>query len=311
MKKNQNIPFHFYKKSDDNLQHVHGKPLLSHDQQFLFALRPFEVTNEPAQAAYPHRHDFYEVLYICDGEGTHVIDFERYPVQPHAFYFLSQGQIHFWQLRKPLKGYALLFSEEFLVFPSSDLSRTHDLNFFYQVEQTPYLSVAQEDLTMFCSLIEGIEQEFNKKPSRSLSVLRAYHHILLTQLHRLHILEHPNEHSATASSLVRQFKQLVSEHFLTERSVQYYANIIGISTSHLRDTVKSVTGYSPGDIIRQKLILEAKRLLAHSAATVAEIGYRLHFEDSSYFGRFFKRETGVSPATFRQQIRDKYQIIPE
>lgn len=158
--------------------------------------------------------------------------------------------------------------------------------------------------------MEDIEQEFSDKNIRSLTVLRAYLHILFTKLHRMYLAEHPDGHPAETSSLVRQFKQQVSEHFLENHSVKDYAVRMGISASHLRNSVKAVTGYAPGHIIRQKIILEAKRLLAHSHATIAEIGYCLNYEDSSYFGRFFKREAGMSPAAFRRKIREQYRIDP-
>jgi AraC-like DNA-binding protein len=309
--KNKDIPSHNYNEAVDNIQRVNGQPLLSLDPQFPFVMTRFEFMNELAQADYPHRHDYYEVLYICDGEGTHIIDFEPHPIQSPVFYFLSKDQVHFWQLKKPLKGYALLFPEEFIVFPSSDIIRAHDFAFFHNVGHAPDLSVGQEHLTMISGLLEGVEQEFQDENARSLTVLRAYIHILLTKLNRLYMIAHPDEHSAETSSLVRRFKQLVSEHFLTEYSVQDYARRIGISTSHLRDSIKAVTGFAPGHIIRQKLVIEAKRLLSHSNATVAEIGYSLNFDDSSYFGRFFKRETGMSPVAFRQQIREQYQIVLE
>lgn len=92
--------------------------------------------------------------------------------------------------------------------------------------------------------------------------------------------------------------------------MQDYAAKIGISASHLSDTIKAVTGVSPGHIIRQEIALESQRLLAHSQLTAAEIGYRLNFDDPAYFGRFFKRECGQSPSAFRYQIREKYQITP-
>lgn len=227
------------------------------------------------------------------------------------FYFLSKDQVHFWQLTKPLKGFALLLSEEILGFPSSNIVIAHDLSFFHHVGQAPHLSVNKKQFKMMSSLFKGIEQEFYNENARSLSGLRAYLHILLTQLNRLYIVELPEEQSQATSSMVRQFKQLVSEHFLAKQSVQDYAGRMGISASHLRDTIKAVTGHTPGHIIRGKLILEAKRLLAHSNLTVAEIGYELNFDDSSYFGRFFKRETGMSPAAFRRQIREQYKISPE
>ena len=309
MKKSQDIPSHHYSEAADNVQQKDGIPLLSLDPKFPFVLTKFELMNELSQADYPHRHDYYELLLLSEGKGTHVIDFEQYPVEPPVFHFLSKGQVHFWQLDKPLKGYALLFPEEFLGAPTSNIIRTHDVSFFNNVGQTPYLSVGQE-MGLLESLILGIEQEYQDESKRSLSILRSYLHILLSNLNRLYTSLHPDEQSK-ASSLVRQFKQLVTEHSLTDHSVQDYADTLGVSDSHLRNTVKSVTGVSPGNLIREHLVLEAKRMLAHSNDTVAEIGYSLNFEDSSYFGRFFKRETGLSPVAFRQQIREQYRINPE
>ncbi|GAA0403931.1 AraC family transcriptional regulator [Cocleimonas flava] len=308
MKKNKDIPLHSFKNTVDNVQSSQGKTLEPLDPEFPFVMTSFGAMNESAQAKYPHRHDCYEVLYICEGEGTHIIDFEPYPVKTNTFYFLSKDQVHFWQLSKPLKGYALLFTEEFLGIPSSNIIRTHDFSFFHDVGQAPYLSIDNKASAMVNGLFDGIEQEFRNETVRSLSVLRAYLHILLTQLHRLYDVDHPERHAKTTSPIVRHFSQLVSEHFISEHSVKDYANKIGISTSHLTDTIKAVTGQSPGNIIRQKLAVEAKRLLVQSNASIAEIGYHLNFEDSSYFGRFFKRETGMSPAAFRQEIREKYQI---
>ncbi len=310
MKKTQDIQSHHYNEALGNVQFADGKPLLSLDPKFPFALTKFELMNSNSQADYPHRHDYYEVLFIREGEGTHVIDFEPYPVKPPVFHFLSKGQVHFWKLGKPLEGYALLFTEEFLGAPSSNIVRTHDLSFFNTVGQAPYLPVDQENYALLDNLALGIEQEFQDENKRSLSILRSYLHILLSNLNRIYTSLHPDEHSQ-ASTLVRQFKQLIAENFLTSHSVQEYAEKMGVSDSHLRNTVKSVTGSAPGHLIREHLILEAKRLLAHSNETVAEIGYSLNFEDSSYFGRFFKRETGLSPVAFRQQVRAQYQINPE
>ncbi|MGB5445662.1 MAG: AraC family transcriptional regulator [Psychromonas sp.] len=311
IKKSSGIPSHYYNETVDYVKYHRGQPLQLLDPKLPFMLTKFELMNDSGQADYPHRHDFYEILYITEGEGTHVIDFEAYPIFPYSFYFLSKNQVHFWQLKTPLKGYALLFPEEFLGFPSSNIVRAHDFSFFHNVGHAPCLSVDQVQSKMIDGLLEGMEQEFNNDMESSLSVLRAYLHILLTQLNRLYTLDHASEGAETGSSLVRQFEQLVAAHFISDHAVQDYARRIGISTSHLTDTVKAVTGRAPGHIIRDKLILEAKRLLAHSNITAAEIGYRLHFDDSSYFGRFFKRETGMSPTAFRQYILEQYQVSPK
>ena len=97
--------------------------------------------------------------------------------------------------------------------------------------------------------------------------------------------------------------------FVHERSVEAYAKMLNVSTAHLHDTVRTTTGLTPGQIIRQEITLEAKRLLTHTKLTSAEVGYKLAFDDPAYFGRFFKREVGLSPSSFRKSIPEKYQLF--
>jgi len=302
------ISSHSYTDALESVQYKNGQPLAIFDSQMPFTLTKFELMNESGHATYPHHHDFYEILYIIEGEGTHIIDFESYPIHHSSFYFLSKGQVHFWQLTKPLRGYALLIPEEFLAFPSSNIIRAHDFAFFHNVANKPCLSVNGENQIKLTTMLEGIEEELYYEVNPSLSIVRSYLHILLMKLHRLYCAEHMNKHLEQTSSLLRQFEQLVSEHYISEHSVKDYAQRIGVSPNHLTDTVKAATGYAPGQIIRNKIILEAKRLLSHSDLSAAEVGYRLNFEDASYFGRFFKRETDMSPTAFRKQIREKFNI---
>lgn len=311
MKKKTGIPSHTYQDLSDNVRYTNEHQELSLDAQFPFTITRFEHMNQFAQADYSHHHNYHAVLYICEGEGTHVIDFEPYPIQPSTCYFISKYRTHFWQLKKPLKGYALLFPEEFLESSNSNIIETHDLAFFHRVGQTPYLSVVQEQIPRIEGLFKEIECEFSLGRTRSISALRSYLHILLTQLNRLYVKEHPEEITAETSLLIHQFRQLIAKHYISEHSVQYYANRIGVTTNYLIDAVRAVTGSSPGNILRNKLTLEAKRILVHSNMSAAEIGYRLNFEDASYFGRFFKRETGMTPIAFRQKMREKYQLTIE
>lgn len=311
MTKKLDIPVHTFSEIADNVQHPAENQAQFIDPQFPFTITRFEHMNDFAQSGQLHRHNYCEVLYICEGEGTHIIDFESYPIQPSTCYFISNYQTHFWHLKTPLKGFALLFPKEFLESSYSNIIKTHDLSFFQHVEKVPYLYIDQIHLAMVDRLFNEIECEFNLVNLRSISVLRSYLHILLTQLNRLYVIKHSDETSSKSSLLIRQFNELVSKYFVSEHSVQYYAHRIGVTTNHLIDTIKEATGSSPGSIIRHKLILEAKRILVHSNATAAEISYRLKFEDASYFGRFFKRETGMTPIAFRQKMREKYQLTVE
>lgn len=101
--------------------------------------------------------------------------------------------------------------------------------------------------------------------------------------------------------LTEQFLQLVETHYLTISSVADYAAMLHVTTTHLVETVMGTTGQPAGRIIRERLLLEAEHLLRYSDIPVAEIAAYLNFEDPAYFGRYFKKRTGLSPSDFREQ----------
>ncbi len=304
----EDIPFHHYSETYKYVNIADGHPVLSIDPSFPFVMTEFDIMHNRAQADSPHRHDYYELLFIEDGAGKHIIDYESYEIKPPAFYFLSKGQIHFWRLNKALSGKAILFPREFLIPPATSFNHEGDLAVFNGLSKAPYVCVDNDNLPKIHELLNNIKEEFSRKSDCSLSMLRAYVHILLTNLFRIYAKEQNENFMDNSNAMVREFRQLVTENYLSLRSVQEYADMIGISATHLRDTVKDITGYSPGQLIRQEIIFEAKRRLANTEATTALIGYALNFEDTSYFSRFFKRETGKTPSNYREEVRKKYQI---
>ncbi|MBV7337838.1 helix-turn-helix transcriptional regulator [Chloroflexi bacterium TSY] len=272
----------------------------------------FATAGALAQVTYPHRHNFYEILYITGGEGTHFIDFNAYPIVAGTVYFISPGQVHYWNTSVPIEGEIILFTEEFLLLAPSDYMALHEFSFFHSIEDTPALTLSVEERKLAESLIQSIADEYQAGKFRSGSVLRAYLHILLVEMQRICVAREEDAHSVNEidgaiPNLVRHFKQLVAQQFTTEQSVQAYADQLGVTISHLNNIVKAVTGQTPGQLIRQEVVLEAKRLFTHTDLTSTEIGYRLSFDDPSYFGRFFKRETAMSTTQFRESIAESYQ----
>ncbi|MGQ1891049.1 helix-turn-helix domain-containing protein [Thermophagus sp. OGC60D27] len=308
MDKKKDIPFHKYSETPNHISNLKGYIPDGITADFPFVMTSFGNKTQAANTIHAHRHDYYEILFIEEGAGQHIIDYEPYELKPPSFFFISKGQIHFWQLTKPLKGKAMLFPREFLISPATNARTESDILNFNSLNQAPQLCIDKHDLPSLDELLKAIDEEFNRGTDRSLSVIRAYIHILLVKLMRIYNEEHVENILDPTNTMVRKFRQLVSDNFLKIRSVQQYAQMMGISTTHLRDTVKAITGYSPGQIIRQELVFEAKRKLANTALTIAEIAYSLNFEEPSYFSRFFTRETGVSPIQFREETRKKYQL---
>ncbi len=263
----------------------------------IFVYNPLTVTTPILTANFkPHRHNFYEVMYLTGGKGVHIIDFETYKYNPPALYLVSPNQIHFWDLSEKLEGYIFLFKEDFLV--SSGLGHAHNqIAFFQHMMDSPTFSLDQTQQTKLEPLIKAMVHETSKKEIAQKSVLQAYLHIFLITIQRMYGEKAQSSHV----SLVKQFIKIASNTISCNCDLKRCAAKMNISETHLRNTLKEKTGKTPGQIIRQIVILEAKRLLIHSDLSAAEIAYSLHFEDPSYFGRYFKRETGISPTSFRHQ----------
>ncbi|GAA3001954.1 helix-turn-helix domain-containing protein [Actinokineospora diospyrosa] len=262
-----------------------------------FAIGTFDEIGSFTRARFPHRHDFYEILYLTGGGGVHVVDFEPYDIEPHSVYVLAPGQVHFWKDTELIVGRVLIFAEEFLL--------VHPGGLLPAPGGSPLLRLTGDQVDLVAGILDDIDHEYRTRQPGYATMLQAHLHILLVQIQRLR-QAHPTV--AASSSIVWRFTRLVTKHVLTERSVAAYAEHVGVTPGHLTDLVRAAMGTTPGAVIRAALALEAKRLLAQTELTIAQIAHRLTFEDPSYFGRFFKREAGTSPGDFRREIREKYQI---
>lgn len=105
-----------------------------------------------------------------------------------------------------------------------------------------------------------------------------------------------------ASRLTHFFQLAVEQHDLKRKQVQNYADLLGVTANHLIATVRETTGLTPMQVIHNRLLLEAKRLLAHTTSDITEIAAALAFHNPSQFGRWFKHQAGHAPGQFRQQI---------
>ncbi|MBV9389442.1 MAG: helix-turn-helix domain-containing protein [Chroococcidiopsidaceae cyanobacterium CP_BM_ER_R8_30] len=248
-----------------------------------------------------HRHSFYQIIWVTRGRGAHLIDFNTYPIEPFTLYFLSPGQVHEWKLTEAVFGYIIAFTNKFFSSSLQDTSLLSELPYFYITNTQPLLCVGNEQAAIFNNIIQRIETEYQASLIDHEAMLSAYLRILLIEAKRIYC---PNQTTYTVTSSVlitKQFLLLIEENFLTQTFVSEYAKLLGITANHLNETVKRTTGKTAGELIRDRLLLEAKRLLIYSELSISEIAHKLNFEDPAYFGRFFKRYAHCSPSDFRQQ----------
>jgi AraC family transcriptional activator of pobA len=248
-----------------------------------------------------HRHGYYHLLWMTNARGKHIIDFETFEVKPHSVFFLSPGQVHAWTSTVKASGFVMNFSAEFFLQMFPKVDELVEFPFFDMENADPvlYLS-ARQHATLF-PLLQEVEVEFGNAFSGRSEVVRSFLLILLTRLRRLQPPRQTEMILPKNYSLAKRFKQLLEQRFLETGSIQEYATLLRVTERRLNEAVKSTNGKTATQLIHDRILLEAKRLLSQTDLGTSEIAYRLNFDDPAYFCRFFKKQVALTPTAFRNQ----------
>lgn len=256
----------------------------------------------------PHRHGYYEIFYFPNGEGQHMIDFHGYPILQKSLHFVSPGQVHLLKRTGTTKGHVLLFSEEFFYFDTANRDFLRQIPFLEIGNQQRSLQLDAQFADEVEKLIGSIRLEYQSEAPEREAIIRSYINILLLKCKIKFAQTNSENEKQGVSHIVTQFKHKIDKEFQKTHRVSDYADYLSVSPNHLNDIVKKATGKTAGDLIQERIVLEAKRLLLYSTSTAKEIAYTLGFNDPAYFSRFFKNNTNQTPDEFRAQLREHYQI---
>lgn len=267
----------------------------------LFQVEVFDA-NRHFAVKYPHRHDFFEVLYLARGSGFHVIDGNKYEIQPPCVFFMSPGQAHKIEFSHDIEGFIFIFTPEFYLIDYNNPNRLIEFPFFFTIRQDnpPLLLENDSDVVFLENLFKKGVVELAKGEKYSVNLMHSILDIILNTCASLYKTDE-NLLSGKGHLLVKKFFQLVEENYEKNLSVAQYADRMAITPNHLTQTITQLTGKTSSQIVKAKQILEIKRLLVHTNLSVTEIATRLNFPDQSYFAKFFKRETGLSPLQYRSK----------
>lgn len=249
----------------------------------------------------PHKHDFYLILFITRGGGTHMIDFIEYPVTARSVFAMTPGQIHSWKLDTGTEGFILFFHSDFYRMRSID-TELIDLPYFHPLNPGPRIELTESDSDLMNTIMSCMLEEFATCAEYSLQILRGYLEIILLKLSRNYKAIDTGKIDVTSYKL-RKLEQLIDKHYLSKKQPRDYADLMNLSPSYLNTLTKKSIGKTLTDLISERLILEAKRFLSYSDLHVSEISNKLHFHDTSYFIRFFKKHTGSTPEQFKESIK--------
>ncbi len=257
--------------------------------------------NARGKNVFPHRHDYYTVLFVINADGEHVIDYKAFRLAKNQVFFVSPGQVHQVKLNALPKGWVVTFTRDFLT--ENDISEEFilNVNLFQPYGDSPPVFLDEISTQRLVNTIQEMEACLPQPllyRDRALGALLQLFLIYTNQCCAL-ISNNAHEPESNEVCILRDFKQLVDLHFTQWHKVNQYAEALYITPKHLSNTVKLTTGKTAKQLIQNRLMLEAKRLLLHTNQSVKEIAYHLGFEEPLHFSAFFKKGLNQSPSNYR------------
>ncbi len=247
-----------------------------------------------------HRHDFFFLLVVQNGNGSHEIDFTNYKVADNSVFFLRPGQVHQLELKKGSTGYLVEFNNGFY-HPKEKLSgqrlRKASSRNYYEFEVTRLNQINTTLGLMF--------QEFTDREEGYQDAIKAYLDILFIGFMRqsTNLKAETITTNSYTQERFEEFLELLDKHIFTHKQVSHYAGLMNLSPYQLNDITKSIVGKTASALINEHIILEVKRYLLATPNQIKDIADLLGYEDVSYFVRFFKKHTGYSPEVFRHNFK--------
>lgn len=251
------------------------------------------------KAAVAHSHSYYQIIWFFEVGGTHTVDFKSFEIKKNTILFVNKDQVHAFDDNLEINGWLIHFNESFFMHSDVDIFLKYNV---FNSPQNPCYSIDNTTTNIGLSYINLIQEELAIRDRfGSEDVIRYLLKSFLINLERIHrkdsdkIIELTNQYEFQ----FYKFKELLEESYAKNVSVQEYAEALHVSSKTLATITKSIVGKPPSQLIAERVVLEAKRLLKFTSLQISEIAFRLGFDDASYFVKYFKRYMNISPSSYR------------
>lgn len=244
-----------------------------------------------------HRHDFFFILALQKGRGRHEIDFVEYDVLDNSVFFIRPGQVHQLELKVGSTGMLVEFNNEFYN-PKDKLSNQR----LRKASNKNYCELELNRFNRLQAILNSMFEEHNAREEGYQDVIKASLEIFFIEFVR----QSPNPKGVAAvtnsytQERFEEFLELLDKHIATHKQVSQYTDLMNLSPYQLNEITKSSIGKTASELINDHIILEAKRYLLATPNQIKDIADLLGYEDVSYFIRYFKKHTGLSPESFRR-----------
>ena len=245
--------------------------------------------------------DHIKILFIPK-DAIIQVDFREFRMETDALLFINPRVIV-----KPCEtvdGQLIYFNRDFYCVEIHDQEVSCDGILYNNVFEIPFIALDESQSKDIQKIIQEIQLEMKSEDLSTEEMLRILLKLIILKSTRIwkqqHQLADTNQQSDV--QFLRRFSKLVEQHYRTHHTVADYAELLFVTPKNLSKKIGLISNSTPNDIIKDRIILESKRLLAHTQMIVKEIAFSLNYEDDAYFVRFFQKHTGLSPLSFRKQF---------
>ncbi len=248
-----------------------------------------------------NRLTYHRILLVESGAGILSIDDTPHEIKSHEVFLMSKGQVYKFENSSIISGYAISFGDCFWERTPKSASNCKAV-LFNNATANQRLQLNNSEMSELSFLFNVLLNEY-KTPEyiNQMDTLASYLKIIMIKLANVRITEEITFDSQDYL-LYRKFLEILSEEYRNYHAVNSYAEMLNITPRKLSETCKRCSGMGAKEIINGQIVAEAKRFLQFSSNTVKEIAYELSFNTPEQFSHFFKKNTSMSPADYRNQF---------
>lgn len=277
---------------------------------FLYAERGVEVfrlegdRETPDEERDPHKHAYQEFIWVTEGGGKHIIDGETYAIEPNTFFIVKKWQVHKVVLDRDAKGMVVLFDDDLMFSGSSGFGQFK----YFLTNPTPkgnVLKVEENELPFYKASMQQMFELYNSDINwgKCLLMRNLVESILIKSMHLMSQQNGLELMNSNSIEEVSSFFILLEKFYKQQHEVNFYADEMRTSVRRLNSLLKENFGKTIRDMLNDRVIAEAKRLLTYSNMTVKEIAHELGFHDPSYFTRLFRQKSNETPVEYRKSLK--------
>jgi AraC family transcriptional activator of pobA len=248
----------------------------------------------------PHRDSFYNIFWYQKGSATHFVDFKPIKVKHNSILFVDKNRVQMLDPKSGYDGKFLLFTDSFFDKQQDNGKYLRNNILFNDLLEEPLLSISNN--SPIISVFHEIELELSR-PNDTVQ-----YQLLHNLLHNFLLLAERERRKSGFIEIKKGeeldytilFKNLLEDKFKTIKSVAAFAGLMAVSEKKLNKATATTLGKSPKELIDERVVLEAKRMLAHTHNSIKEIGFDLGFDEPTNFIKYFRKHEAKTPIEFRK-----------